>query len=100
MVITACKIVPVFLRAIDTVQAVPSGLFSSLPCICMSPRISYAVARPFVKRIAGYAYSFMCVFLRLDFELSNEKKIEGKNECRIDLYERNNIQTYSHAIET
>lgn len=50
MVITACKIVPVFRRAIDTMQAAPSSPPSSLPSrICMSPRISFAVARPSVK---------------------------------------------------
>lgn len=41
----------------------------------MSPRISYAVARPFVKRIAGYAYSFMFFAL---VESSNGKKTEGE----------------------
>lgn len=58
-VITACKIVPVFRQAIDTMQAscsLRSSRSSSLLlllltlCICMSPRISFAVARPPVKR--------------------------------------------------
>lgn len=82
-VITACKIVPVFLRAIDTVQAVPSG--SPLaPCICMSPRISFAVARPFVKRIADYAYNFMRVFRRLDLESLNGKRAARENMQMFD----------------
>jgi len=52
----------------------------------MSPRISYAVARPFVKRIADYAYSFMRVLRRLNVESLNGKKTgEKKMQPSIDL---------------
>lgn len=95
--ITACKIVPVFLRAIDTVQPVPLGVSSPpplSPCICMSSRISYAVARPFVKRIGSYTRcSFMRVFRHLDVSSLVKRKEKKKMQRSIA------ICTDTRAIE-
>lgn len=68
----------------------------------MSPRISYAVARPFVKRIAGYAYSFMRVFRRVQSSSRQTERKRGGGGGRwvatLNRYEWSSIQ-YSRVIE-